>query len=367
MQNRSTWKLNSRLLSLLCQITDVTDWLERTYFWKVSCRNGTTFHLGVNRAAAWTLSRTRLRTLGKMAVAGAAHAWSLPAKIRIAFVSSAAASDATKWTDRQNFSSGFFFSNGRCPCHPRGGFHLLMNRRCVAFRTAMLRSTDPAPQSLTRPARPETKASPDLESALKGNGRWAIALVHLEKRSLTGHWQAASPTGPCWLLTSTKSTSHSLIHPTGDFRKDSCFALLSRHCRNSSTDGAALSLKVPDPLRARCASLCSCRTSVVFLPRVLPLLNTPSNTLQTLQNACASAGVLELADGDSDTMLLTLTSTEVEAVRSEITRLLSTTIGLLPWQPIKIGCPLLQHRGGRRHCCLSDKTIICSQLTDWQL
>ena len=56
------------------------------------------------------------------------------------------------------------------------------------------------------------------------------------------------------------------------------------------------------------------------------LLNTPSNTLQTLQNACASTGVLELADGDSDTML-TLSSTEVEAVRSEITRLLSTTIG----------------------------------------
>ena len=206
-QNRSTWKLNSRLLSLLCQITDVTDWLERTHVWKVSCRNGTTFHLGVNRAAAWTLSRTRERTLGKMAVAGAAHAWSLPAKILIAFVSSAAASDATKWTDRQNFSSGFFFSNGRCPCHPRGGFRLLMNRRCVAFRTAMLRSTDPAPQSLTRPARPETKASPDLESSAERKRTLSNCPCASWERSLTGHWQAASPTGPCWLLTSTKSTS----------------------------------------------------------------------------------------------------------------------------------------------------------------
>lgn len=200
-----------------------------------------------------------------------------------------------------------------------------MNRRWTAFLTAMLRSTEPAPQSLTRPTRPETKASLDLESSAERKRTLSNCLcaswetvVDLTWRSSFTNWS---------LLASAKHqvNLHSLIHPTGNFRNDSRFALLSRHFVNSSTDGAASFLQVPDPLRARCASLWSCRTSVVFLPCAVPFLNTPSKTLQTLQNACSSVptGVLELADGDT---MLTLSATEVEAARSESTRL-SSTIG----------------------------------------
>ncbi len=56
--------------------------------------------------------------------------------------------------------------------------------------------------------------------------------------------------------------------------------------------------------------------------------------LQTLQNACASTGLLELAEGERDTML-TLLFGEVETARSEITRLLST-IGCFHDNPSKL-------------------------------